>query len=75
MALFLKRIPFLRADAPDPFEIMTNAENIGAPAAKAVQKKASTSSFYIAMRLMPAEERDAMFRHLCLLPQSRRYRR
>jgi len=40
---------------------MTNAENIGAPAAKAVRKKASTSSFYIAMRLMPAEERDAMF--------------
>src|ERR1700749_1732752 len=40
---------------------MTNAENIGGPAAKAVQKKASTSSFYIAMRLMPAEERDAMF--------------
>jgi phytoene synthase len=40
---------------------MTNAENIGARSAKAVQKKASTSSFYIAMRLMPAEERDAMF--------------
>ena len=40
---------------------MTNAENIGAPAAKAVKKKASTSSFYLAMRLMPAEERDAMF--------------
>lgn len=40
---------------------MTNAENIGAPAAKAVQKKAKSSSFYLAMRLMPAEERDAMF--------------
>jgi len=40
---------------------MTNAENIGVPAAKAVKKKASGSSFYIAMRLMPAEERDAMF--------------
>jgi phytoene synthase len=40
---------------------MTNAENIGAPAARAVQKRASSSSFYIAMRLMPAEERDAMF--------------
>ncbi|HJS45484.1 MAG TPA: presqualene diphosphate synthase HpnD [Rhizomicrobium sp.] len=40
---------------------MTNAENIGAPAAKAVKKKASGSSFYIAMRLMPAQERDAMF--------------
>jgi len=40
---------------------MTNAENIGAPAAKAVKKKARSSSFYIAMRLMPEEERDAMF--------------
>jgi len=40
---------------------MTNAENIGAPAAKAVKKKASGSSFYIAMRMMPVEERDAMF--------------
>ena len=40
---------------------MTNAENLGAPAAKAVQKKASGSSFYLAMRLMPVEERDAMF--------------
>ena len=40
---------------------MTNAENIGAPAAKAVKKKASGSSFYIAMRLMPVEQRDAMF--------------
>ena len=40
---------------------MTNAENIGAPAARAVQKRASSSSFYIAMRLMPVEERDAMF--------------
>ncbi|MBA2587710.1 MAG: presqualene diphosphate synthase HpnD [Alphaproteobacteria bacterium] len=40
---------------------MTNAENIGAPAAKAVHKKAKSSSFYLAMRLMPVEERDAMF--------------
>ena len=40
---------------------MTNAENIGAPAAKAVKKKASGSSFYLAMRLMPENERDAMF--------------
>ena len=40
---------------------MTNADNIGAGAAKAVQKKAKSSSFYLAMRLMPAEERDAMF--------------
>src|SRR3954471_10320015 len=40
---------------------MTNAENIGAPAAKAVRKKASGSSFYLAMRLMPKLERDAMF--------------
>src|SRR4029079_14788820 len=54
-------LSLLRPDAPYPLEIMTTAENIGAPAAKAVKKKASTSSFYIAMRLMPAEERDAMF--------------
>jgi squalene synthase HpnD len=40
---------------------MNNADNIGAPAAKAVKKKARSSSFYIAMRLMPAEQRDAMF--------------
>src|SRR5690348_14243158 len=40
---------------------MTNVENIGAPAAKAVKKKASGSSFYLAMRLMPKRERDAMF--------------
>ena len=40
---------------------MNNAENIGSSAAKAVKKKASGSSFYIAMRLMPAEARDAMF--------------
>ena len=40
---------------------MTNAENIGGAAAAAVQKKAAGSSFYLAMRLMPREERDAMF--------------
>jgi phytoene synthase len=40
---------------------MTNAENLGASQARAVQKKASGSSFYLAMRLMPPEERDAMF--------------
>ena len=40
---------------------MINAENIGVPAAKAVKKKASGSSFYLAMRLMPAQQRDAMF--------------
>lgn len=40
---------------------MTNAENLGASQARAVQKKASGSSFYAAMRLMPAQERDAMF--------------
>ena len=40
---------------------MTNAENLGGPAALAVKKKASGSSFYLAMRLMPVEERDAMF--------------
>ena len=40
---------------------MTNAENLGVSAAQAVKKKASGSSFYLAMRLMPVEERDAMF--------------
>ena len=40
---------------------MTNTENLGASGAKAVKKKARSSSFYIAMRLMPAKERDAMF--------------
>jgi len=34
---------------------------LDAPQAAAVKKKASGSSFYLAMRLMPAEERDAMF--------------
>ena len=40
---------------------MTNAENLSGAAAAAVQKKAVGSSFYLAMRLMPREERDAMF--------------
>ncbi len=40
---------------------MTNAENLGGAGAAAVKKKASGSSFYLAMRLMPVEERDAMF--------------
>jgi phytoene synthase len=40
---------------------MSNAESLGASQAKAVKKKASGSSFYLAMRLMPVEERDAMF--------------
>ena len=39
---------------------MTNAENLGGPGAAAVKKKATGSSFYLAMRLMPMEERDAM---------------
>ena len=34
---------------------------LDAPHAKAVKKKASGSSFYLAMRLMPEAERDAMF--------------
>jgi phytoene synthase len=34
---------------------------LDAPQAKAVKKKASGSSFYLAMRLMPEAERDAMF--------------
>ncbi len=37
------------------------SELLNAPQAKAVKKKASGSSFYTAMRLMPARERDAMF--------------
>jgi presqualene diphosphate synthase len=40
---------------------MSAAEKLGAPQAKAVRKKASGSSFYLAMRLMPRLERDAMF--------------
>jgi presqualene diphosphate synthase len=36
-------------------------EMLDAPQARAVKKKASGSSFYTAMRLMPARERDAMF--------------
>jgi phytoene synthase len=36
-------------------------ETVNAPQARAVRKKASGSSFYTAMRLMPARERDAMF--------------
>jgi len=40
---------------------MSAAETLGAPQAKAVRKKASGSSFYLAMRLMPKIERDAMF--------------
>jgi hypothetical protein len=41
----------------------------------AVEAKASGSSFYAAMRLMPKAERRAMFAHLCLLPGRRRHRR
>jgi phytoene synthase len=37
------------------------SETLDAPQARAVKKKASGSSFYTAMRLMPARERDAMF--------------
>jgi phytoene synthase len=40
---------------------MTNSDTLDAPQAKAVKKKASGSSFYLAMRLMPRVERDAMF--------------
>ena len=36
-------------------------DSMNAPQTKAVKKKASGSSFYTAMRLMPARERDAMF--------------
>src|SRR5476649_2191212 len=37
------------------------SEMLDAPQARAAKKKASGSSFYTAMRLMPARERDAMF--------------
>ena len=37
------------------------SETLDAPQARAVKKKASGSSFYTAMRLMPPRERDAMF--------------
>jgi phytoene synthase len=37
------------------------SETMNAPQARAVRKKASGSSFYTAMRLMPRQERDAMF--------------
>src|SRR6201996_6559089 len=36
-------------------------DSMNAPQSKAVKKKASGSSFYTAMRMMPARERDAMF--------------
>jgi presqualene diphosphate synthase len=36
-------------------------DSMNAPQSKAAKKKASGSSFYTAMRLMPARERDAMF--------------
>src|ERR1700761_1063739 len=36
-------------------------DSMNAPQSKAVKKKASGSSFYTAMRLMPARERKAMF--------------
>src|ERR1700749_2321596 len=38
-----------------------NAPPLNGPQSKAVKKKASGSSFYTAMRLMPAREREAMF--------------
>jgi len=37
------------------------SETMNAPQARSVRKKASGSSFYTAMRLMPRQERDAMF--------------
>jgi phytoene synthase len=40
---------------------MTIADSLDPAQAKAVRKKASGSSFYIAMRLMPKDERAAMF--------------
>jgi len=40
---------------------MTGAQSLDPSQSKAVRKKASGSSFYIAMRLMPPAEREAMF--------------
>ena len=40
---------------------MSVSENLPPSQAAAVKKKASGSSFYLAMRLMPKRERDAMF--------------
>jgi len=40
---------------------MSRNENLPASQMAAVKKKASGSSFYLAMRLMPRRERDAMF--------------
>ena len=40
---------------------MSSTDVLDAPQAKAARKKASGSSFYMAMRLMPRNERDAMF--------------
>jgi phytoene synthase len=37
------------------------SENLNGPQARAVRKKASGSSFYTAMRMMPKDEREAMF--------------
>jgi phytoene synthase len=37
------------------------SKTLNAPQARAVRKKASGSSFYTAMRLMPKDEREAMF--------------
>jgi phytoene synthase len=40
---------------------MSSTESLDSSQSKAVRKKASGSSFYIAMRLMPQDEREAMF--------------
>ncbi|MGH9808691.1 MAG: squalene/phytoene synthase family protein, partial [Terriglobia bacterium] len=40
---------------------MKKSECLPASQVAAVKKKASGSSFYLAMRLMPRQERDAMF--------------
>ena len=63
-ALFLKRFPafaLMRLTQIQSIEHDQRRKYRRAPPPRPCKKKASGSSFYIAMRLMPAEERDAMF--------------
>ena len=58
-ALFVKRLPVFPLVAHDARTRMSKTST--APQAAPAKKKASGSSFYLAMRLMPKRERDAMF--------------
>ena len=73
-ALFLKRLPAF-ALSPDDAPPMSKRETLPPSQAAAVKKKASGSSFYLAMRLMPAAGARRHVRDLCLLPQGGRHRR